>query len=358
MVTLTTTSFVAAEPAPTPEEVQQAQTRWNEGKAFFDAGNFEGARVAFKQAFTIFSHPAFLQNLGEAELRCGRVVEAARHLSEFLRATNAGNKGQRELAKRSLQKASEKLGSLAIETNVDDAEVRVDDEIVGKSPLGSRAYFVEPGPHAITASKDGYLEGRASSTVAAGDHQSVFVALRRVIGAADEPSPKRAGSTSGSARGSSRADLMEPTKPGASSAGTTGSMGALHEPRTWVLLGGAALTVVAIAVGVRYQLQVNTDQTKLAEAQAHRNDLRLSTTSGCTGNVPADAVTSCRDSARYSARLPDDRAVRTAAFIGAGVLAVGVVSAYFLWPSSNKPTVLATPFVSPGAAGVFVATSF
>src|SRR5690349_833012 len=59
------TAAAGAQPAPTPEEVQQAQVRWNEGKAYFDNGNFEAARVAFKQAYTVFPHAAFLQNLGE-----------------------------------------------------------------------------------------------------------------------------------------------------------------------------------------------------------------------------------------------------------------------------------------------------
>src|SRR6185369_12399263 len=96
-----------AQPAPSPEEVQQAQARWSEGKAFFDAGNFESARVAFKQAYTVFPHPAFLQNLGEAELRCGRSVEAARHLSQFIRNATSATAAQRDAAKNSLKKASE-----------------------------------------------------------------------------------------------------------------------------------------------------------------------------------------------------------------------------------------------------------
>src|SRR5262245_59789765 len=87
LAVVATSRFAAAQPAPTPEEVQQAQIRWNEGKKYFDAGNYEAARVAFKQAYTVFPHAAFLQNLGEAELRSGRNVEAARHFTAFLRAS-------------------------------------------------------------------------------------------------------------------------------------------------------------------------------------------------------------------------------------------------------------------------------
>src|SRR5258706_14986323 len=111
------TVLAFAQPAPTPEEVQQAQARWNEGKAFFDAGNFEAARVAFKQAYTVFPHPVFLQNLGEAELRSGRNVEAARHFEAFLRTSSSSSGAQRDQARKSLKKAAAKLGSVVVDTN-------------------------------------------------------------------------------------------------------------------------------------------------------------------------------------------------------------------------------------------------
>ena len=123
-----------AQPAPTPEEVKQAQVRWNEGKASFEAGNFEAARIAFKQPYIVYPHPVFLQNLGEAELRCGRQVEAARHLSQFIRTANA-TPTQRDAAKKSLKKASEALGSVVVETNTDDSPFLVDsisEELAGR----------------------------------------------------------------------------------------------------------------------------------------------------------------------------------------------------------------------------------
>src|SRR5262249_13565895 len=92
---------LGAQPAPSPHEVQQARNRWDEGKAAFDGGKFEEARIAFKQAYSVYPHPAFLQNLGEAELRTGRVVDAARHLADYLRLATSASTVQRNAAKKS-----------------------------------------------------------------------------------------------------------------------------------------------------------------------------------------------------------------------------------------------------------------
>jgi hypothetical protein len=60
--------------APTPQEVEEAQKRWKEGKAAYDRGDFEKALLAFKQAWATYPHAAFLQNVGEAEARAGRYL--------------------------------------------------------------------------------------------------------------------------------------------------------------------------------------------------------------------------------------------------------------------------------------------
>jgi hypothetical protein len=103
-----------AQRAPTSEEVQQARARWEEGRKAFDAGQYEKAHVAFRQAYSTLPHPAFLQNLGETELRIGRNVEAARHFAVYLRDGSDLADAQRRLATESLKKAAERLGAIVV----------------------------------------------------------------------------------------------------------------------------------------------------------------------------------------------------------------------------------------------------
>jgi hypothetical protein len=328
-----------AQAAPTPEEVQQAQARWSEGKAYFDAGNFEAARVAFKQAYTVFPHPVFLQNLGEAELRSGRNVEAARHFEAFLRTSSSVSGSQRDLARKSLKKAAEKLGSVVVDTNAEDAEIRVDDEVVGRSPLGGLAWYVEPGKHVVVARKEGYLDGTEQVFVPVGRAKTVVVRVQRVAaGPAESPE--------------SASPAPRPALP----AEPAHEEDAAVDAKTWVVAGGVALTAVALTVGTVYALRVGSDQSHIDDARA-----AVAPLNGCTGGgAPADI---CADLATYATRLPRDRNVRNAALVSAGVLGAATAVAFFLWPSPSRSAAASgapslSAWLEPGQYGVTVSGGF
>jgi hypothetical protein len=359
---IVTASPARAQPAPTPEEVQQAQVRWNEGKAYFDAGNFEAARVAFKQAYTVFPHAAFLQNLGEAELRTGRNVEAARHFTAFLRASSSGSPAQRELARKSLAKAAERLASIVVTTNVDDAEIRVDEEVVGRSPLGSLAWYVEPGRHLVTARKEGYLDGTERVDVGIGPPRSVFVRVQRVIGGTSEAPPEDARPAP--------PVVQAPPAPRVVNAPSASASNPSAEPRrswiparTVVLISGAALTVGGAAVGTVYALRAGDDWTRIRNAQAQLP--ALSEKYGGErqpGEVCGDPV--APSDADFCGSLNDDfarqrthRQVRDIAFIGAGVVGVATLATVFLW-RPRPGNVSIAPALHPQAPGLIVVGSF
>jgi len=335
-----------AQPAPSPEEVQQAQARWGEGKAFFDSGNYESARLAFKQAYMLFQHPAFLQNLGEAELRCGRQVDAARHLSQFIRSANGATPAQRDAAKKSLKKASEKLGVVVVETNTDDAEVRVDDDVIGRSPLGALQWFVEPGAHAVSARKEGYLDGTEKVDVAIGPPKNVFVKLQRVIGGADDAKADPS-QNSNPAQGVSTGAID-------SSVASNDSKGTSVQPRTIVLIGGAGLAVGALGLGVYYAAKVHSDNTHIDDLFAP-----VGGDSATTCATPSTATKeACAALVTEGPQLQRDRNARTALLLAGGVLGAATVATFFLWPARAPRSTAVLPDVGPGRGGVVVVGRF
>lgn len=368
-ITFATLAMVAAspawaQPAPTPEEVQQAQVRWNEGKAYFDAGNFEAARVAFKQAYTVFPHAAFLQNLGEAELRTGRHVEAARHFTAFLRAGSSGSPAQRELAKKSLAKASERLGSVVVTTNVDDAEIRVDDEVVGRSPLGSLAWYVEPGRHVVIARKDGYLDGSERIDVAIGPPRPVFVRVQRVIGGTSEPPPEDAKAVVAPQAHGSLAPTTTSERPSGSASPSADARRSGMTARTVVLLSGAALTVAGAAVGTVFAIRAANDTTRVENAQSmfstylpRYGGSREKADEVCGTPVDASLRTFCAELDSDIARQRTDRQVRNIAFIGAGVVGVATLATVFLW-RPRPGNVAIAPALSPSQPGLVLFGEF
>jgi len=342
----------SAQPAPTPEEVQQAQVRWNEGKTYFDAGNFEAARVAFKQAYTVFPHAAFLQNLGEAELRSGRNVEAARHFTAFLRSSSSGSPAQRELAKKSLARAAERLGSIIVSANIDDAEIRVDDELVGRSPLGSFPWYVEPGRHLVTARKDGYLDGAERIDVAVGPPRAVHVRVQRVVSGTSE-APREEAKPVAAAAVASKPAGTEETPPPKAPPPTSDSQRSAIPARTVVLLSGAALTIAAAAVGTVYAFRAEADATRINNALAK---IPQGSTDYCYEPM-GETQAFCNAYQNELAKQHADQRVRDIAFVTAGVLGVATVATVFLWRPRTQ-TVSIAPVLRLDAPGAVLSGRF
>ncbi len=69
---------------------REAQARFEEGVARVKAGNIEGARVSFAQAYTVLHKPTILWNLALAEEKTGHLVEALGHFKELARGAQDG----------------------------------------------------------------------------------------------------------------------------------------------------------------------------------------------------------------------------------------------------------------------------
>jgi hypothetical protein len=295
-----------------------------------------------------------LQNLGEAELRSGRNVEAARHFTAFLRSSSSGSPAQRELAKKSLARASERLGSIIVSANIDDAEIRVDDEFVGRSPLGSFPWYVEPGRHLVTARKDGYLDGAERIDVAAGPPRAVHVRVQRVVGGTseaprDEPKPVAAAAAVASKPAGSPEETPK-TPPS-----NTDSQRSATPARTVVLLSGAALTIAAAAVGTVYAFRADADATRINNALTHMASSTRGSTNYCY--PPPEDVALCEAYQNELEKQHSDQRVRDIAFVTAGVLGVATVATVFLWRPRTQ-TVSVAPVLRPDAPGVVLSGQF
>lgn len=311
-------SNVAGQDAPTAQELQQAQARWNDGRAAFDRGNFEMAWIAFKQAYAAYPHPALLQNLGETELRTGRFVDAARHLSLYLR-TGVPTESERKLAARSLTKASERLGAVVVTTDAAGAEVRIDGELIGKTPSEDAPWYVEPGEHTIVLHKDGYVDGRIVLNVASGPPTKTAVSLK--------PMPVPAAPAGGSAEAAAA-----PSRPGSprdhdSSSGT----------RTMVLASEGLVSVAGVAIGIGYLLAGNSADEQGRSYQARVDAAPLQPAcSAPTGSVQQD----CQALHNAIADRQRDRTISAVGFVGAGLGLAALAATLVLW---KQPAQNATP---------------
>lgn len=171
----TASASASATAAPAPADGPEAW--FAEGAAAHKAGRFAEAEALFLKAWAVKKTWDVAANLGLAQVNLGKHVEAAEHLAYALQWFPASElAATKEVLERRLKSAREEIGALTVTVNVDGAEVRVNGEVKGTSPLQAEL-FVAPGDVTIEASKSGYEPVRRKLTVAKGANETPALTL-------------------------------------------------------------------------------------------------------------------------------------------------------------------------------------
>ncbi|MET0592118.1 MAG: PEGA domain-containing protein [Polyangiaceae bacterium] len=283
-----------------------------------------------------------LRNLGQAELKTGHFLDAARHLSTFIKDTTFGTTAERESAKKSLAEAETKIGRLLLEVDGAAAEIAVDGELSGRSPLGADPIYVEPGQRTVRVQKDGYDVYEQSQAFEPDRVIRLKVSLRP-----SGPAPTEAASVS---RSTGLLDpVILPAPSVAASPSTTVSTTFRErertgpEARTVVLISGAGLTLLAAGFGVGLAVQGASLED---DAESQRKQI--------ADTLGPSACANGGSGNRSCAKLDDTLEKRNransfsqGAFIASGVLGAATLATFFLWPKSSN----VTPYASIGPTG-------
>ena len=158
----------AAEPQA-EDDVARADRLYRKGVEAYKARRYDDAWQAFQAAYETKPVVEVLRNWGAAEVRAGKVAGGARHLAQWLRATSSdgnANSEDRRIVKGLLEGAENQLAQLDITTALEGAELKVDGDAIGKTPLGFKVH-VDPGKHVVEA-RSGELFASQTVTTSAG----------------------------------------------------------------------------------------------------------------------------------------------------------------------------------------------
>lgn len=335
--------FTSARPShaqsrsPGSDEVV-AQKEFEEALAAFSAKDYETARRLFLKVYRLRPTANVAQNLGRAELLTGNYVEAARHLLACLRADDA-REPARKLAHEALREAESHIGKLKIDVNVDDANVLVDGESYGTSPVLGQTVYVEPGKHTIAARKNGYADATKAVDVGPGQLATVVLVLR--------PSTERPTGDTPSTTPPINPDatkvVVEPVDPHRSSSLPGAST---SSTRTWIVAGLGAAAVVATATAVGFGIAANNDRSQLEQYQRTMPVPCPSTHDACSNwKQTWESETT---HARWANAL----------YIAGGALAAGSVLSFLLWPRPSTPAPPFTATIGPRAASLSFRAEF
>ena len=303
---------------------RDAKVRFEEGLKRYEAQDYDGARLAFLQAFAVLHAVDILFNLSLSELRSEHPVEALQHLKQYLRDERLTPQ-ERERATKYLSEAHGKTGHVWIEAAA-GSKLSVDAKLIEVVAPLREAVDVVAGRRVVevqTGALKRILEVNAvaGETVTArfmGDGPPVVVA-----GAPANPSPVVPPK-----------DRAEPAH-GFWTARTV----------TSIALAGGALAAVGVGVGFTLAARGQRDDASSAAAKVPAGS------SSCAGVASADCGT-LRD-ANHAKQ--NDQNIAMGAFITGGALAVGAIAAWILWPSASSESKQArtflVPIAGPGGAG-------
>ncbi|HZG45017.1 MAG TPA: PEGA domain-containing protein, partial [Allosphingosinicella sp.] len=147
--------------AASAEEIKRAEASYKQGVRLYSEKKYVEAAAAFEAAWAENPTSDVAYNLGTAEYQQGKYREAAEHLSFALKnwPLLTVMSGLRPIAEQRLAEARAQVGALAVKVSVEGAEVLLDGQVIGQSPLAGEV-FVEAGAHTVEARLAGYVTAK------------------------------------------------------------------------------------------------------------------------------------------------------------------------------------------------------
>jgi len=331
-------SDALGQPAPggqasSARDPKRAEKLFFEAKALLTKEEWAAAEAKLQEAWGLNPTYDVAVNLGQTQYRMKKYREAAKNLS--FAARNFPIIGARETRDRAEGRLKEVRGLLVtvrVDVSVKGAQVTVNGEVVGESPLEGEV-FADPGPVIVEARLAGYRDAR--QVIDGKKGASEVVTLKLV---ADAPPPPLAASASPSASG-------KPPLPPVPEA----------ERPLWPAAIGGGAALVLLTVGVVATVAANGAASDAEALQATID------ASGARCGLGASAG-ACDDLASAASSQGSFRDVAVVTFIGSGVAAVagsGLLTWALMGPDSgDKAAVRATPNVGPQGAGLLLGGSF
>jgi tetratricopeptide (TPR) repeat protein len=134
----------------------EASGHFDRGVSFYRDGDYTAAMVEFKKAYEVDANYRVLFNLGQTSRELRDYASALRSFDRYL--AEGGTKIDAERRKRVEGWVTElrgKIGNLTVTSNVEGAEVSVDDIVVGTTPLAAPV-IVNAGRRKVSLVKSGY----------------------------------------------------------------------------------------------------------------------------------------------------------------------------------------------------------
>lgn len=161
--------------------LEEARTRFQAGVQLFHEGSLDAALAEFRKAYQLAPTYRVLYNIAQVQFELHNHVEALKSFRQYL--TEGGSEvpaDRRAQVEGEIQKLERRVALLEISTDVDGADILVDDVPIGTSPLRAPV-MVNAGNRRVTAIKVGRVTTAQALTAAGGERVKVHLELPEVL---------------------------------------------------------------------------------------------------------------------------------------------------------------------------------
>ncbi len=170
---------------PTEAAVKEASEHYQIGLALYADGEFNRAAIEFDRAYELVPNYRALYNIGQVRIQLHNYARATKALEAYLK--EGGDKidaDRKKSVNDDLEMLKTRTATLGVETNELGAEVTVDGELAGTTPL-SEPLLVDTGEHRIGVRKAGFVPREMAITLTSRDDRSIRIDIEKVQAARD-----------------------------------------------------------------------------------------------------------------------------------------------------------------------------
>lgn len=325
----TVTAPALSQAAPPAAQDNSPQARYRQAHEAFKSGKFQEAQTLLIALWKEKPSYDVAVTLVQVEYQLTHYASAARYLRFALANIPPNAKpGTANDFRQQLDELVARVGTVTVHVSADAADILVDDELLGTSPL-REPLFVDAGTHRITARLAEH-KTTESVTVVAGESHAVELKLPA---------------------GSASVQSGLPGQPVSAGNERAGSWCTTERTAAAGIGGGLTLLAASAAIAFRVEAGNKQDSVDKLRAQAQQE---------IGGPCPASSdIATCRQLSSTASDRNSASTVSRVSFVISGVLAAATVTTLFLLPSEKPATgASVAPLVGPGFAGLSVNGAF
>jgi hypothetical protein len=156
-----------------------AKEQYDAAVLLFEDGDAAGALLKFREAYAASSDPRLLWNMAACEKQQRHYAKMIPLLEQYLdQGGPLVSEAERVEAQAVLETLQPFVATIEVTANQPDAEVFIDGELIGKTPLDPQR--VDMGSRRFTVKKPGFVEWTATEPIAGGTARTIAATLKEV----------------------------------------------------------------------------------------------------------------------------------------------------------------------------------